>query len=157
MIIRIILLLAALASVASCGNKAAPTSSSGAANAIVDPPREAALETTDIWALFDRPDPEVTVKVNKYIWQASLDVLHFLPLESVDPFTGVIATGFGTPPGGSRSYRATVHIVDPALEARSLRVALYTRGGSVSSGTTRAVEDAILTRARQLRIADGKL
>ena len=97
------------------------------------------------------------VAVNRYIWAASLEVLSFLPAQSVDPFTGVIVTGFGTPPGGGKAYRATVHVRDPALAARSLNVALFTRSGAASAGTIRAVEDAILTRARQLRVQDGKL
>lgn len=98
-----------------------------------------------------------SVAVNRYIWAASLDVLGFLPLQSVDPFTGVIVTGYGTPPGGGRAYKATIHITDPALEARSLNLALQTRSGPASVETVRAVEDAILSRARQLRIADGRL
>lgn len=98
-----------------------------------------------------------SVAVNRYLWAASLDVLNFLPIESVDPFTGVIVFGFGTPPGGATSYRGTVYIVDPALDARSLNVALQTRNGPASLETQRAIEDAILSRARQLRIADGRL
>jgi len=86
-----------------------------------------------------------------------LDVLSFLPVQSVDPFTGVITTGYGTPPGGARAYRATVYITDPALDARALNVALQSRNGPVATETQRAVEDAILTRARQLRTADGNL
>lgn len=113
---------------------------------------------SSIWDLFSNSsDPNTTVEVNKYIWNASLDVLNFLPIQSVDPFTGVIVTGYGTPPGGGRAYRATVYVQDPALDARSLRVALQSRGGPVSPETVRAVEDAILTRARQLRIADSRL
>lgn len=98
-----------------------------------------------------------SVAVNRYLWNASLDVLSFLPIESVDPFTGVIVMGYGTPPGGSRAYRATIYISDPALDARSLNVSLLTRSGPAAAETTRAIEDAILSRARQLRIADGAL
>jgi hypothetical protein len=97
------------------------------------------------------------VAVNRYLWAASLDVLGFLPVQSADPFTGVIITGFGTPPGGSRAYRATVQVSDPAMDARSLSVSLLSRNGPVALETQRAVEDAILDRARQLRIADGNL
>ncbi|MDB4213275.1 DUF3576 domain-containing protein [Octadecabacter sp.] len=97
------------------------------------------------------------VAVNRYLWAASLDVLSFLPIQSVDPFTGVIVMGYGTPPGGSRAYRATIQISDPALDARSLNIAILTRSGPAVAETTRAVEDAILSRARQLRIADGAL
>ena len=102
-------------------------------------------------------DPNITIEVNKYIWNASLDVLNFLPIQTADPFSGVIVTGFGTPPGGRTAYRATVFIRDPALEARSLNVALATRSGPASTETVRAIEDAILTRARQLRIQDLNL
>lgn len=111
---------------------------------------------TTVWDLFKRKDTGNTVRVNRYLWNASLDVLNFLPIQSIDPFTGVIVTGYGTPPGGGRAYRATVYIKDPALDARSLNVAIATRSGPVAAGTQRAVENAILARARQLRIADKK-
>lgn len=102
-------------------------------------------------------NPNTNVAVNRFIWDAALDVLNFLPVKSVDPFTGVIVMGYGTPPGGGRAYRATIYVTDPALDARSLKVALATRSGPVSAATQQAVVDAILTRARQLRIAAGKL
>ncbi len=98
--------------------------------------------------------PTEQVAVNRYLWTAALDVLDFMPIETVDPFTGVIVTDYGTPPGGGTAYRATVHISDPALDARALNVALATRAGPVDRATQRAVEDAILDRARQLRIRD---
>ena len=114
---------------------------------------------TTLRDLFRRgDDPNTTVKVNKYIWNAALDVLNFLPVESVDPFTGVIVTGYGRPPGGGRAYRATIFVQDPALDARSLKLAMQAQGGgAVDPATIRAVEDAILTRARELRIADSRL
>ena len=114
---------------------------------------------SSIFDLFSNSaDPNTTVEVNKYIWVAAQDVLNFLPIESVDPFTGVLVTGYGTPPGGGRAYRATVYVQDPALDARSLKVALQSRGGgAVAPETARAIENAILTRARQLRIQDSKL
>lgn len=120
-------------------------------------PKEEERQST-IWDLFgNKDDPNSTVAVNKYIWNASLEILNFLPIESVDPFGGVIVTGFGTPPGGGAAYRATIYVQDPALDARSLKLSLVTRNGPASTATVNAVEDAILTRARQLRIADGKL
>ena len=118
--------------------------------------RSQANQTTLLDAL-RRDNSETNVSVNRYIWSAAIETLNFLPVESADPFTGVIVTGFGTPPGGSRAYRATILIRDPALDARSLNVALQTRSGPASPATVRAVEDAILTRARQLRVADRRL
>ena len=111
--------------------------------------------TSSIWDLFSgREDPSTVMSVNRYIWTASLEVLDFLPIEQVDPFSGVITTGFGTPPGGGRPYRATIAVTDAALDARSLNVALMTQGGPASVETVRAVENAILTRARQIRIRE---
>jgi hypothetical protein len=111
-----------------------------------------------IWDLFTNSDnPNITVEVNRYIWNAALDVLDFMPIEAVDPFSGVIVYGYGTPPGSNRAYRATVFIRDPALDARSLNVAMVSRSGPASTETIRAIEDAILTRARQLRVRDSNL
>ncbi len=125
------------------------------------PARASAEETEEretIWDLFEgRDDPNTTIEVNRYLWNASLDVLNFLPVEATDPFSGLILTGYGTPPGGGRAYRATIHVRDPALDARSLTVSLHTRSGPVARETVLAVEDAILTRARYLRLQDGRL
>ncbi|MCK0140261.1 DUF3576 domain-containing protein [Aliiroseovarius sp. F47248L] len=111
-----------------------------------------------IWDLFANvDDPNTTVEVNRYIWNASLDVLSFMPVQAADPFSGIIVFGFGRPPGGGTAHKATVYVRDPALDARSLSVALYTSSGPASAEAVRKVEDAILTRARQLRIRDGNL
>ena len=101
--------------------------------------------------------------VNRFLWQASLDTLDFLPLESTDPFTGVIATDWSaTPDAPDERLKVTVYMVSPQLAASSLRVALFrekrtAEGGwapiPTSAETARRLEDAILTRARQLRIA----
>ncbi len=117
-----------------------------------DEPRET------IWDLFKNvDDPNTTVEVNRYLWNASLDVLSFMPVKAADPFSGIIAFDYGRPPGGGTAYKATVYVRDPALDARSLSVALYSRSGPASAEAARKVEDAILTRARQLRIRDGDL
>ncbi|ALG91575.1 MULTISPECIES: DUF3576 domain-containing protein [Actibacterium] len=135
----------------------APDSDRPAASSSYDPDNTNKNSST-VWDLFaNADDPNTTIEVNKYLWNASLEVLNFLPVETVDPFSGIIVTGFGTPPGGGQAYRATVYVQDPALDARALKVALATRNGPVSAATSRAVEDAILTRARQLRIRDGNL
>jgi len=124
---------------------------------VLEERRRASGTTDSIWDLLVRPEPGATVNVNRHIWTAALEVLNFLPVETVDPFSGVFTTGFGTPPGGGRPYRATVHVTDAALDARSLNLALITRAGPASPDTVRAVENAILNRARQLRIRDRGL
>lgn len=157
-VLKTLVTLATIAVLASCGNRQ-PTSAGGDFDpTLVGNPMETNKNGSSIWDIFKDDNSDITVRVNKYIWNASLEVLDFLPVQSVDPFSGVIVTGYGVPPGGGQAYRATVFVRDPALDARSLHVAMQTRSGSaVSSATVKAVEDAILTRARQLRIADGKL
>ena len=92
--------------------------------------------------------------VNKYLWQASIEVLSFLPITSADPFSGIIVFGKGKAPGSSQSYDATVYISDPALDSRSLSVTVRSSNGTVSSEAKREIESAILSRARQLRLKE---
>ncbi len=154
---RVSILLVAMVALADCGRigrfKVGETKSDH--QLFEESSRAERYQGTTIWEALRKRDDGRKVGVNRYLWNASLEILNFLPVQSVDPFTGVIVTGYGTPPGGGRAYRATVLIKDPALDARSLNVSLLTRGGTaVTGGTQRAIEDAILTRARQLRTAD---
>jgi hypothetical protein len=102
-----------------------------------------------------RGDVNHQVAVPRFLWQASLDTLSFLPLEAADPFSGLIVTNWGNLNGGA--YRVTVYISDPSLDARALKVAAYRQQGGravpVGAAENKALEDAILTRARQMRIA----
>ena len=92
--------------------------------------------------------------VNKYLWQASIEVLSFLPINSADPFSGIIVFGKGKAPGSSQSYDATIYVSDPALDARSLSVTVRSSNGIVSTEAKREIERAILSRARQLRLKE---
>jgi len=92
--------------------------------------------------------------VNKYLWQASLEVLSFLPINSADPFSGIIVFGKGKAPGSSQIYDATVYVNDPALDARSINVTIRSASGTISTAAKREIESAILSRARQLRLKE---
>jgi hypothetical protein len=108
-------------------------------------------------------DEKARLPVNKYLWQGALDTLSFLPLASTDPFTGVIATEWGsTPDAPGERFKVTAYILNSGLSAAALKVAVFrevqSEGGlwvpaPVSADTARQLEDAILTRARQIRIA----
>ena len=102
--------------------------------------------------------------VNRYLWQGSLETLDFLPLASADPFTGVIATEWSvTPDSPGQRFKVAAYVTSPELEASSLRVAVFREDlredgiwvpMPVSEETVRRLEDAILTRSRQIRIAE---
>ena len=103
--------------------------------------------------LFKSGDDEIG-SVNKYLWQASIEVLNFLPINSADPFSGIIVFGKGKAPGSKQSYDATVYISDPALDARSMSVTVRSSNGTISLEAKREIESAILSRARQLRLKE---
>lgn len=107
-------------------------------------------------------DQEASIGVNAYLWRASLDTLDFMPLSEVDPFGGVILTDwYSNPDQPQERFKATVYILDRTLRADALKVSLFkqVQGGSgwadaeTDPATERQIENAILTRARQLRIS----
>jgi len=106
------------------------------------------------------------VAVNAYLWRASLDTINFIPLVSADPFGGVIITDWYTPAETpNERMKVQVTILDRELRADGVRVAVFKQQTSPKGGawvdaqvdprTNIDIENAILTRARQLRIAGG--
>lgn len=104
----------------------------------------------------------VTLGVNSYLWHASLDTLSFMPLQSADPFGGVIITDWYVAPSApDERLKVTIYIMDRALRADGLKVVVFrqTRNASgwtdaaASPDTAHRLEDAILTRARELRLS----
>ncbi len=103
------------------------------------------------------------IGVNFYLWRAALDTVSFMPLASADPFGGVIITDWYVPPSSpAERFKLTVYILSRALRADGLRVAAFRQlrdgqggwlDGPVDRATATALEDTILTRARQMRIA----
>lgn len=102
------------------------------------------------------------IGVNSFLWRASLDTVSFMPLASADPFGGVIITDWYSPPQSPEErFKINVYILGRTLRADGVRAAVFRQrqGGSgwvdapVSSATATELENAILTRARQLRIA----
>ncbi len=113
------------------------------------------------------PEPgqggEGGIGVNSFLWRASLDTMSFMPLASADPFGGVIITDWYTPPEvREERFKVTVYILGRELRADGLRTSVFRQlqgadGNWVDAGvepqTGADLENAILVRARQLRIA----
>jgi hypothetical protein len=106
------------------------------------------------------------IGVNSFLWRASLDTVSFMPLVSADPFGGVIITDWYTPAEQpAERMKVQVTILDRELRADGVRVSVFkqtqnAKGGGwvdaqVDQRTNTEIENAILTRARQLRIAQG--
>ena len=115
----------------------------------------------------DRPDAsggDSGIGVNSYLWRASLDTVSFMPLASADPFGGVIITDWYSPPeSAAERFKINVYILGRDLRADGVRAAVFRqlqdpRNGAwvdavVENSTSVEIENAILTKARQLRIA----
>jgi hypothetical protein len=106
------------------------------------------------------------VAVNAYLWRASLDTINFIPLVSADPFGGVIITDWYTPAEQpNERMKVQITILDRELRADGVRVSVFKQQSNAKAGgwvdaavdphTNPDIENAILTRARQLRIAQG--
>ena|SRR5579864_9248775 len=104
------------------------------------------------------------VAVNAFLWRASLDTINFIPLVSADPFGGVIITDWYTPSESpNERMKVQVTILDRELRADGVRVSVFKQSqtakgwvdAQVDQRTNTDIENAILTRARQLRIASG--
>lgn len=122
----------------------------------------------DGFRMFGRGKGEATatpaVGVNGYLWRATLDTLAFMPLASADPYGGVIVTDWYTnPEKPDERFKTTVYILDARLRADGLNVAVFKQnkdgGGNWVDSPTAAqtetdIENAILTRARQLRLSN---
>ena len=113
-----------------------------------------------------KDDTGTGVAVNAYLWRASLDTINFIPLVSADPFGGVIITDWYTPvETPNERMKVQVTILDRELRADGVRVSVFKQQTSPKGGnwvdaqvdprTQIDIENAILTRARQLRIAGG--
>ena len=107
-------------------------------------------------------DNPVAIGVNSFLWRASLDTLAFMPLTSADAYGGLIITDwYVNPEKTDERFKATVYILDTRLRADGVNVSLHrqTRGPTgewvdapASADAEEAIENAILTRARQLRV-----
>jgi hypothetical protein len=104
----------------------------------------------------------ITLGVNSYLWHATLDTLAFMPLASADPYGGVIITDwYSAPQDPNERMKVTIYILDRRLRADGIKIAVFRQTRSnegwvdaqVNPDTATRLEDAILTRARELRLA----
>ena len=103
------------------------------------------------------------IGVNSFLWRATLDTLAFMPLASADPYGGVVITDwYVNPEKPDERFKATVYILDTRLRADGLNVSVFKQvkdgtgqwiDSPVAGQTDTDIENAILTKARQLRLS----
>jgi len=112
----------------------------------------------------DKNTSAPAIGVNGYLWRATLDTLAFMPLASADPYGGVIITDwYVNPEKPDERFKCTVYILDARLRADGLNVAVFKQNRDAAGGwidapsagqTETDIENAILTKARQLRLSN---
>ncbi len=165
--VRHVALAAGAIMLASCGLPLEPTTGDDVPNRRRPPPGSESVFGPGGLTVFGGEDESagalVGIGVNSFLWRATLDTLAFMPLASADAFGGVIITDWYSPPENpSERFKVTVFILDRRLRADGLRLSVFrqrmTASGewaqqTVAETTVRSMEDAILTGARQMRIA----
>jgi hypothetical protein len=107
--------------------------------------------------------PAGAIGVNAFLWRATLETLSFMPLASADPFGGVVITDwYSNPEKPDERFKTTVYILDTRLRADGISVNVFKQvkdangnwvNATVSPQTDIDVENAILTKARQLKVS----
>ena len=110
-------------------------------------------------------DNQQGIGVNGYLWRATLDTLSFMPLLTADPWGGVVNYDwYVNPQTPNERFKATVFILDTRLRADALNVTVTKEVRDAAGGWTSApvaaqtetdLENAILTKARQLNLANA--
>jgi len=102
------------------------------------------------------------IGVNGFLWRASLDTVSFMPIASADPFGGIIITDwYSSPNDANERMRLNIFIRDRELRADGVKVSVFRQSkgtdgrwmdAAVTPTTGPSLENAILTKARQIRL-----
>lgn len=103
------------------------------------------------------------IGVNGYLWRAALDTLSFLPINTADPFGGVITTDwYATTEAPNERIKLNVLILDRELRADGVKITVFKqirtpegewKDTEAAPSTGSQLEETVLTRARQMRLA----
>jgi len=103
------------------------------------------------------------VGVNAYLWRGALETINFMPLASADPFGGLIITDWYQQSNApDERLKLQVLIRDTVLRADGVKVTVLRQvrnnhgewlDAPADPQTATVIEDKILTRARELRVA----
>ena len=107
------------------------------------------------------------IGINAYLWKATLDTLSFMPLSSADPFGGVIITDwYEIADKPKQRFKVNAFIKSKSLVANGIKVVVFSQNWDKKTKSWvdqpandvmgLQMEDAVLTRARELKVADER-
>ena len=124
----------------------------------------------DLVLFSSEPDRDIDagesgVAVNSFLWRAALDTVAFMPIASADPFGGVILTDWYAPAETpDERFKLNVLVLTRQLRADGITVSVFRQvrddkgewvDSAVDPETGRSIENAVLNRARELRVGSS--
>lgn len=106
-------------------------------------------------------DRTATLGFNGYLWRAALDTSSKFPIAQIDTNSGIINSEWMTDGNApNERTRVTIYILDKALRADAVRIEVFRQelkegnwvNAPVQASTALRLEEALLERARELRI-----
>ncbi len=99
--------------------------------------------------------------INTYLWRGALDTISFMPLSSADPIGGTIITDwYSTNNNENERCKLNIFISGTELKTQNLKVTTFCQeyknqkwiNVNVDEGSNIKIEDAILNKAKKLRL-----
>ena len=110
----------------------------------------------------NKASDSVGIGVNPFLWRATLDTLSFMPLESADPFGGVIITDwYSNSETSTEKFKIIAYIMGKKLRVDAIKVSVFKKiknsdnewvDKKTNNALKNKIEDAILTNARKYKI-----
>jgi len=114
----------------------------------------------------DRYAAGSVISVNAFLWRASLDTISFMPIAAADPVGGTILTDwYENPETPGERFKINILLLDKKLRSDAVKVSVYKqvldknknwRDAKIDGKLALNLEDKILVRARELKIASQK-
>lgn len=110
----------------------------------------------------DKKASGYALAVNPYLWQAALDIISFMPIQTSDSAGGVITTDwYEDPEYPNERYRVNILIKSIELHVNNLKVNVFKqvlknniwREAKPNNKIATDLEEKILTKARELKLS----
>jgi hypothetical protein len=112
-------------------------------------------------------NPRVQNDSDRSVFSLFFDTVSFMPLASADPFGGVIITDWYSPPQTpNERFKVNIFILNKQLRADGVRASVFRQirdakgnwvDAAVDKNTPIDLENAILARARQIRLSTASI
>jgi len=121
-------------------------------------------QSLDLFGGSSNSTSSLAFPVNPYLWKASLEVLEFMPLNSADPFSGIIITDWYSDSGiNNQRCKLNIFIKGAELRSDNIKVKSFCEilnnnnwlAESVETDKNIQIEDAILNKAKKIKLSNS--